>query len=160
MEAHLSKGFGAAGYVAELRSLLAKYESPGCASKVRVKLIEVATEEQAETAKRAGLSKRQAKSFLPASDAVIDLRRGYSGLAFRYGSESDVLSFWPPEDTASMEFFVTSKLRELVARKSKSTLRIGVSRTQDTNASPRPSLATWAARRCVTCSSSMLAMPS
>ncbi|MBL9027689.1 MAG: Gldg family protein [Myxococcales bacterium] len=103
----------------------ATFESSGktSASKVKAQVIDPKTDELRARAREAGV---QEQAFGEGDEQKVTLTQGFSGFVLTYGAEREVIPFWPPENGASFEFFLTTKMRELRDRADGISTRFGV----------------------------------
>jgi hypothetical protein len=107
----------------DLEALLVQYQA-NSAGRVRYRVIEVKDEDARKRAKDLGLVEEPFGEMDDSGEAK--LRQGFSGLAFSYGQERDVIKFLPPEHTEGLAFWIDNKIRELRAKGDGRSYRIGV----------------------------------
>ncbi len=131
LDAYVTKGLPAMDAFADaLGALLAEYENAtfeGPSGKVeksraKVRMVHPKTEEERRAAKGLGLT----ETALGSGDAASALQVGFSGMVLSYGSAREVIPLWSPNDTAGLEFFITTKIRTLRAQVEGRPTRIGV----------------------------------
>ncbi len=130
IDAYVSKGFASDAYLKALRGVLDEYATaettgPGGTMKSRVQVAFHLVDNDAEAvnARNAGLSLHAPPKK---SDSRLDLRRGYSGIAVREGKALAVIPYWPTDDISSLEFWLTSKMREVAISAGGQPIEIGV----------------------------------
>ncbi len=111
-------------FAKRLETLLLQYEAaaPG---KVKVRVIEANDEISQNAAKEAGLQQMNLAEGEENGDAVL-VRKGYSGVVLRYRGAHDAIKYLPPSVSDGLEFWVTSKIRELHAREDHAGYRLAV----------------------------------
>ncbi len=133
IDAFLTKDKTTDAAVKEIETLLERYQSATfepagggapLTSKIKVKTTFVATDADRELAKREGVTEQMISQ--PHGDSSVVVTRVVMGFVLRYGAETEVIPFWSPDDTASLEYFLTRKMRDLRARVDKDVWRLGV----------------------------------
>lgn len=125
VEAYVTKGQPKLdAFVRNLRDMMEEYKT---ASKGNFDytITEPQTDDEKKAAKDAGL---QEFAFAEGgeSSSSMALSQGYMGLVFKYGTEKDVIPQLPPGELTGFEFWLTSKIRELVAKVDEKKNKIGV----------------------------------
>jgi len=92
-------------------------------SKIKTRVIEVKNDADKTVATAAGLQEQTFSETQGPNSALV--MRGFFGFVLTYGAEKEVISWWPPDDPGSLEFYLTSKGRELRARADRVVTRIG-----------------------------------
>ncbi|MBK8939109.1 MAG: Gldg family protein [Polyangiaceae bacterium] len=138
IELHVTKSVVPADYLRSFTAVLdhykrAEHEAPGggsSQSRVDYRVVDVGSASDEYTAKTLGLAETWLTPWTPdpkpTPTPVIDLRRGFVGLVFKYGTGHVVIPALPPCDPRTLEFFVTNKLREIHAGLSGKVYRFGV----------------------------------
>ena len=116
---------------AEVEALLKRYQSARytptggseLTSKVKTRVVEVKTDSDKTIATAEGVQEQTFGEAQGPNSAVI--MRGFHGFVVKYGNEKEVLPWWPLDDTGSLEFSLTSKIRDLTMRVEKERVRIG-----------------------------------
>lgn len=104
----------------------ARYTPPGgseLTSKVKTRVVEVKTDSDKSIAVAEGVQEQTFSEAQGPNSAVI--MRGFHGFVLKHGAEKDTIPWWPIDDTASLEWYLTNKIRELQMRSDKQYLRIG-----------------------------------
>ena len=125
VEAYVTKGQPKLdSFVRNLRDMLEEYKNAG-GGNFDYSIIEPTTDEEKKAAKEAGL---QEGAFGEGGESASSMAvtQGYMGLVFKYGSEKDVIPQLPPGELTGFEFWLTSKIRELVAKVDDKKNKIGV----------------------------------
>jgi hypothetical protein len=133
VELYVTRSMAPKDWVAALERGLERYRAAevdlgsgtSAKSKLSYRVVDVATDEQIDAAKRAGLQQNVLAEADSAGDSVA-LRAGFIGVVLRYGSDKEVIPYWPPGAEHEIELFLTSKIYEIYARVEKITTRIGV----------------------------------
>lgn len=108
-------------FVDDLTNLLGEYEAGGD-GKFEYTLIEANTEDLRKQAKEAGL---QQFAFQQSEGEGSTVTPGYLGLIIKYGNEQVPIPL-QPQQAAGLEFFISSKIRELRSTVDDVTFKIGV----------------------------------
>lgn len=111
-------------FVQDLSDLLKEYEKAS-QGKLKFSVIEPKSEEEKEAAKKEGLQEALFGEGSETADQTT-IGKGFMGLVFKYGTEKDVIPFWPPNDTQGIEFFITNKIREIRDRADKIEQKFGI----------------------------------
>jgi hypothetical protein len=119
-------------FIQDLSALLREYESATSTrdgvtkpSRLRFSIIEPKTEEEKEAAKKEGLQEALLGEGSETGDQTT-IATGFMGIVLKYGSEKEVIPFWPPGDATGIEFFLTNKIREVRDRADKLETKIGL----------------------------------
>ncbi|MFO0549598.1 MAG: GldG family protein [Polyangiaceae bacterium] len=135
VEVYVTKGLAKTDiFIQDLTDLLDEYQnasykkkdgSKSPASKFKYTIIEPKTEDEKKAAKDAGLTEQLLGEGSETSDQAT-VATGFMGFVLKYGSEKDVIPFWPPDSTQGIEFFITNKIRELRDRADKIETKFGL----------------------------------
>ena len=103
-------------FATKVELLLRQYEAAAPA-KVKVHVFDVKDEAARHAAKEAGLQEMNL-ALDPGMEQVggMTIRNGYSGVVLRYAGARDTIKYLPPSVTNGLEFWITSKIREVHAR--------------------------------------------
>jgi ABC-type uncharacterized transport system involved in gliding motility auxiliary subunit len=101
-------------FVQDLIDLMDQYEAASN-GKLKYTIIEPKTEEQRAAAKEAGLQEANFGDVSETGQDQTTFSRGFLGIAFKYGSEKESIPILSPDPQASqgMEFWISTKIREL-----------------------------------------------
>lgn len=125
VEAYVTKGQPKLdSFVRNLRDMLEEYKNHS-GGNFDYSITEPSTDDEKKAAKEAGL---QEFAFAEGGESAssMALSQGYMGLVFKYGTEKDVIPQLPPGELTGFEFWLTSKIRELVAKVDDKKNKIGV----------------------------------
>lgn len=109
-----------------LVKLLRAYEKAGH-GKIMLTVVDAKSPDAAEEAKLAGL-KPLAVADIEEKGQTPLVGTAYLGISFAYGAEKDVIPLLAPDQPEGLEFWVTNKMREVVAKADGKRYRIGVVR--------------------------------
>ena len=125
VEAYVTRGLPQLdAFVRDLRDLLQQYkESSG--GKFDYTLIEPKTEDDKKKARDAQLQELQLAEGSDTEDKA-EVAKGFMGLVFKYGTESDKIAYIPPNENSGLEFWITNKIRELKDKGDNTKHKIGV----------------------------------
>ncbi len=136
VDAYVTRGLAKSdAFVQDLTALLKEYENfeckdPANKSKFVFRLVEPKTQEEKEAAKKECSGGQCLREELldegSATGDTVTIGRGFMGFVLNYGSEKEVIPFWPPNDTSGLEFFLTNKIREVRDRADKIETKIGI----------------------------------
>ncbi len=136
LDAYVTRGLAKSdAFIQELTALLKEYENADCKdpnvkSKFVFRIIEPKTPEEKEAAKKECAGNKCLTEQLldegSASGETVTIGRGFMGFVLNYGSEKDVIPFWPPNDTQGLEFFLANSIREVRDRADKIDTKIGI----------------------------------
>ncbi len=135
VDAYVTRGLAKSdAFIQDLTALLKEYENATCKdgakSKFVFRLIEPKTQEEKEAAKKecsgGTCLREEILDEAGASGDTVTIGRGFMGFVLNYGSEKEVIPFWPPNDTTGLEFFLTNKIREVRDRADKIETKVGV----------------------------------
>lgn len=148
VDAYVTRGLAKSdAFIQDLTALFKEYENADCQnllddkgnptckdpnakSKFVFRLIEPKTQEEKEAAKKECSGNQCLQEQLldegSASGDTVTIGKGFMGFVINYGSEKEVIPFWPPNDTQGLEFFLTNKIREVRDRADKIETKIGV----------------------------------
>jgi hypothetical protein len=122
IEAYVTRGTPKLdAFVEKLEVLLRQYEA-AAPKKVKVRVIEASDEPSRAAAAEAGLVQ-----MLLGDDEEgtgVNVRKGYSGIVLRYAGAKDSIKYLPPENADALEFWITSKIREVHAREDHAGYRL------------------------------------
>jgi len=93
-------------------------------SKIRTRVIEVKTDEDKASANAEGMKETTFAEARGPNAALV--MNGYLGFVLKYGAEKETVQSWAADDTDSLEFYLTTKARELRDRAEKIVTRVGV----------------------------------
>ncbi len=96
------------------------------ASKFKYTIIEPKTEDEKKAAKEEGLKENPLRERSETGDTQKSVGDAYLGFVIKYGSEKEVIPFWPPESTQGLEFFISNKIREVRDRAENRKNRYGI----------------------------------
>ena len=141
VDAYVPRGLAKSdAFIQDLTALFKEYENADCQnllddkgnptckdptakSKFVFRLIEPKTQEEKEAAKKECSGNQCLQEQLldegSASGDTVTIGKGFMGFVINYGSEKEVIPFWPPNDTQGLEFFLTNKIREVRDRADK-----------------------------------------
>lgn len=148
VDAYVTRGLAKSdAFIQDLTALFREYENADCKdlldekgnptckdpeakSKFVFRLIEPKTQEEKDAAKKECSGNQCLQEQLldegSASGDTVTIGKGFMGFVINYGSEKEVIPFWPPNDTQGLEFFLTNKIREVRDRADKIETKIGV----------------------------------
>ncbi len=111
-------------FVEDLINLMSEYEAAS-AGKLKYVVVEPKTDEERNAAKEAGL---QEAAFGEGSETgdTATISRGYLGVVFEYGSEKEVIPILSPDQSQGLEFWITTKIREIRDRADDQYAKVGV----------------------------------
>lgn len=116
IEFHVSPAMAEAALVGMIQSTLEGYKNAKVdsrTSKVTFRVIELTSDDLVAAAKTKGLTEKPVKED---PNGPVDTRRGFRGFVLKYQKHEEIISFWPSESKREhLEFFLTSKMRELIA---------------------------------------------
>ena len=122
VDAYVTRGEPALDkFVASLDALLSEYKKQG-GGHFDYHIIDTKDEDAKRRAKEAGLVEQ---FFGATTGADGGLEKGFMGLAFRYGAESDAIKFLAPEGVG-LEFWIDNKIRDIRAKADAHTYKIGL----------------------------------
>ncbi len=104
----------------------ARYTPPGgsqLTSKVKARVVEVKTDSDRNIALAEGVQEQTFSEAQGPNSAVI--MHGFHGFVLKHGAEKDIVPWWALHDTDSLEWYLTSRMRELQMRRDNERLRIG-----------------------------------
>lgn len=139
VEVYVTKGLAKTDlFIQDVSDLLREYENAKYSrkdetgkevasptSKFKFTIIEPKTDEEKEAAKKEGLTEQLLGEGSETSDQAT-VATGFMGFVIKYGSEKEVIPFWPPESTQGIEFFLTNKIREVRDRADKIDTKFGI----------------------------------
>jgi hypothetical protein len=108
----------------DLETLLTSVTASARQGRVTVRFIDSSADDAKASASDAGLQMQTFGEMVQDGAALVT--RGYSGIVLRYGHERDAIKYLPPDGIQGVELWLITKIRELHARESNSTFRIGV----------------------------------
>jgi ABC-type uncharacterized transport system involved in gliding motility auxiliary subunit len=140
LDAYVTRGLAKSdSFIKDLTDLLKEYENAkyknadgtqSPPSKFTFRLIEPKTQEEKEAAKKecsgGTCLTEQLLDEGSATGDTLTIGRGFMGFVLNYGSEKEVIPFWPPNDTQGLEFFLSNKIREVRDRADKIETKIGL----------------------------------
>jgi hypothetical protein len=112
-------------FIQDLTDLLNEYERAG-GGKVHYAIIEPKTDEQRATAKELGLQEAAFGEGSKTGKDEFKIAKGFMGMAFKYGSEKDVIPVMSPDQAQGLEFWITNKIREVRDRADDIHQKIGI----------------------------------
>ena len=148
VDAYVTRGLAKSdAFIQDLTALFREYENADCKdlldekgnptcrdpeakSKFVFRLIEPKTQEEKDAAKKECSGQQCLQEQIldegSASGDTVTIGKGFMGFVINYGSEKEVIPFWPPNDTQGLEFFLTNKIREVRDRADKIETKVGI----------------------------------
>ena len=126
MDVYVTRGLPKLDAFADALAGLTKQYEDASKGKLKVRFINVQTDEQREEAKEQGLQVVAFGEALEGTAESATIMQGVLGIVFKYKAEKDVIPVLAPESTVGVEFWISNKIRELRAKGDGVQLRVGV----------------------------------